>query len=68
MSALPSDSTTPAIRLTPDRLVAEQFKVHRKTLKRWTRAQGFPPPTRIGSQNFRDQAAVDAWAAKARRS
>ena len=54
---------TPAPGLLPERLVAERYSVHVRTIDRWGRdpSLGFPPAVIIRKRRYRDAAALDAW-------
>jgi regulator of protease activity HflC (stomatin/prohibitin superfamily) len=49
--------------LLPERIVAERYGKHIRTLKRWdqTPGLGFPPPIVIRKRRYRDADAIAAW-------
>jgi hypothetical protein len=49
--------------LLPERIVAERYGKHIRTLKRWdaTPGLGFPPPIIIRKRRYRDADAIAAW-------
>jgi hypothetical protein len=53
----------PGAGLLPERLVAERYSVHVRTVDRWGKdpSLGFPPVIIIRKRRYRDAAALDAW-------
>jgi hypothetical protein len=51
--------------LLPDRLVAQRYNVHVRTLVRWdqTPSLEFPPPIRIRGRRYRSAQELAAWEA-----